>query len=281
MRILRVFTAALALACAFLLPALAAGGDCKALGRQILEFARAKGISRISVLDFTPKGGAERSEADYIAEEIAARLAGQETPALIERAQLEKILKEARLSSIPGIGADLAGIFSVDAVVTGTVFAAGEKLKIVAKLIEVRSGIVLMAGQAETDRGWPLMYGTDTETKQEISPPPPSDFRDAIKDTTPDCEAGRVKAGLLNSELVEAKARYWAARMKEPGFTLRGLTRNPGTEISDPKTKARFYALLARYYEEDGPKPQEPRTLSALNALMQEETRLYNDCGYR
>ncbi len=131
-------------------------GDCKSVADKIARFAETNGINRISVLGFTGKGGAERNETDYITERISAYLAGRAKPALIERALLEKVLKEARLSSSAG-GPEygpkiLSDVFSIDAVVTGTVFAAGDKLKILAKLIDARSGRVLLAAQAEAER---------------------------------------------------------------------------------------------------------------------------------
>ncbi|OGR76166.1 MAG: hypothetical protein A2X32_02750 [Elusimicrobia bacterium GWC2_64_44] len=267
----------------------AAGADCKGFSARVVSYSEASDIGRISVLGFVPKGGVEKNEADYISEKLAACLAGHRKPALIERALLEKVLKEARLSSsgadAQGKAAGLADIFSVDAVVTGTVFAAGGKLKVLTRLIELKTGRVLLAEQSEAEREWPQFpdpSGTELDWDSPAWPLPPADLRDALAEPEREsCSARKSRLSGLNSELVEAKALYWAAKMKEPGFTVRGLTRNPGTEITDPGVKARFYRLLEAYYRSDSAGAPSPEKLAAVHDLVAEENRVYNECGSR
>lgn len=278
--------AAIVCVCAALLPGICRGADrdCRTLAADIARFAEAGNISRISVLDFSHKGGAEKSEADYVSEEIAVHLAGRKKPELIERAHLEKVLKETKLASAALSGKAAEEMFSVDAVVTGTVFAAGEKLKVLAKLIDVRTGKVLMAALAEAEREWPRLPDVSFSEMQWDSTPWPAPgpgFRDALADTPGSCESRKRRVNELNFKLVDAKARYWADKMKEPGFTIRGLTRNPGTEISDPGTKSRFYELLKLYYDEESAAPPGPDELSSLKGLMEEENGVYNECRAR
>ena len=286
------FSIALALFCALAAPVAVAreeDGAYRDVAMRILGFASANDINRISVLAFTAKGGVEKNEADYISEKIASYLAGRKKPALIERALLEKVLKEARLSSVAGGPDALArvppDIFSVDAVVTGTVFAAGGKLKVLARLIDVKTGRVLLAGQAETEREWPQLSelsAPDFQWDSGAWAVPPPDLRDALSDDAAgDCESRKLRLTRMNSELVDAKALYWAAKMKEPGFSIRGLTRNPGTEITDPETKARFYKLLGAYYKSEALPPPGPDKLPALLSLIKEESSVADDCGSR
>lgn len=283
------FLAALALMCGPLLPVPAFAGTCDKAAAEILLYSRTNDIKKISVLGFTPKTGVERSEADYISERTGACLAGREKPALIERALLEKVLKESRLSVSAGGDAgrnkEPSDIFLVDAVVTGTVFAAGKKLKVLTRLIEVRTGRVLLAVQSEAEREW-AQYLESPELLTDWDPAdwalPPLDLRDAVLDDgKARCAERKRLLGKLNAGLVDAKARHWAAKMKEPGFSIRGLTRNPGTEITDPALKARFYKLLGGYYRDPAAAPPEAEALPALNGLMEEESRVYNECGYR
>jgi len=283
---------ALAFFCGPLFCARAAGGDgpdCGGFAARVARFCEANGIERIAVLGFAGKGGVEKNETDYISEKLAACLAGQRKPALIERALLEKLLKEARLSSSAEAArnkaADLAEIFSVDAVVTGTVFAAGGKLKVMTRLIALRTGRVLLAEQSETEREWPQFPdspGLELDWDSPAWPLPPADLRDAIAEPGREsCAARKTRLSGLNSELVEAKALYWAAKMKEPGFSIRGLTRNPGTEIADPEVKARFYRLLDAYYRSYSAGPPAPDKLAAVTDLVAEENRVYDECGSR
>ena len=129
--------------CALFVSAAAAGGggvDLVSAASRISQSARESGVRTVSVLGFTAKGGAGAGEAEYISEKMGVLLSSHGKPDVIERIQLEKVLKEATLSSGAGGARDLEGMFSVDAVVTGSVFAAGESLKVLVKLIEVRSG---------------------------------------------------------------------------------------------------------------------------------------------
>lgn len=284
-----ILFAALALFCGAMLPAGAGAEDCDKAAEEIVRYARANGVARISVLGFTAKTGVDRSEADYFSEKLGACLAGREKPALIERALLERVLKESRLSSSAGADADksrpLADIFVVDAVVTGTVFAAGNRLKILTRLIDVRTGRVLLAARSEERREW-AQYLESPELLTDWDPAawslPPLDLRDAVLDDgKARCAERKMRLARLNSGLVDAKARHWAAKMKEPGFNIRGLTRNPGTEITEPEVKARFYKLLGDYYREPAAAAPAAEDLSALNGLLEEENKVYNECGYR
>lgn len=284
-----IFLAALAFVCGPFPPARAAGADCDRAAGEIILYSRANGIDRISVLGFTPKTGVDRSEADYISEKTGACLAGRERPALIERALLEKVLKESRLSASAGGDAERnkepSDIFLVDAVVTGTVFAAGKKLKVLTRLIEVRTGRVLLAVQSEAEREW-SQYLESPELLTEWDPAdwalPPLDLRDSVLDEgKARCAERKLRLAEMNAGLVDAKARHWAAKMKEPGFSVRGLTRNPGTEITNPELKARFYKLLGAYYRDPAAAPPAAEALPALNGLLEEESKVYNECGYR
>ena len=264
-------------------------GDCKGVASEIVKFANASDIKKISVLDFAARGGVEKNETDYISEKMGSCLAGHKTPALIERALLEKVLKEARLSSSADGEADkakaLGGIFSIDAVVTGTVFAAGGKLKILTRLIDVKTGRVLLAVRSEAEREWAQFSGLPDMGLPWADadwPSLPSDFRDAVSEPARNsCADRKLRLTRLNSELVDAKALYWAAKMKEPGFSIRGLTKNPGTEITDPEIKARFYRLLGAYYRSESAPPPEQEKLPALMELLEEEAQVYNECGQR
>ncbi len=282
--------AALALCCAFALPASWCGeesGDCRSAAMEIISSAKANGVNKISVLGFTAKAGVDGNEADYISEKIASYLAGRKKPALIERALLEKVLNEARLSSDAGTNADnskmLRDIFSIDAVVTGAVYASGDKLKVLTRLIDIKTGRVLLAARSVADREWPQFPApADADFKWD-SPAwtlPPLDFRDAVSDSAQDpCTARKQRLGKLNSDLVDEKALYWAAKIKEPGFSIRGLSKNPGTEITDPATKARFYKLLNAYYKSENALPPGPDKLPGLMDLMKEEKQVSDECG--
>ena len=309
--------AMLAVACLPVLPAcLTAAGDGETayitLSQEIIKYARTNAVNKLAVLDFEARGLAGKTEAEYVSEKMGTYLAGRNSPMLIERAMLEKVLKEAKLSSATddpaGNAQMLQDIFSIDAIVTGTVFAEGGKLKILARLIDIKTGRVLFSDEAETwtEQPEPLASFSDLQEAAGASPlyasPPTAGAHmelpgfadpaegDTFVDTAPDfrerpaasndssCTFRQQQLTKLNSELVDTKARYWADKMKDPGFNARGLRKNPGSEIGDPELKARFYKLLKRY-DEDPPAPPEPEQLAKVINLITYETRLDNDCA--
>ena len=170
-----------------LLCATASGADnaYARLSNSIAEAAKAGGVEKLAVLDFSAKAGTERGEAEYVSEKIASGLAG-------ERSALETLIKEARrASAVSGADADKAALrelFAVDAVVTGSVFSAGSRLKIIAKLIEVETGRVLLSREEEAEREWPQfseMWDLDLPEFAPAGRGAPlklSDLRDAIAD---------------------------------------------------------------------------------------------------
>lgn len=262
--------------------------DC-GFADEVITFAKANDINKISVLGFSGRDGVQKSETDYISEKTAACLAGHKQPALIDRAVLAKALKGVRLSASGGADGGKAKmikeIFSIDAVVTGTVFAAGHKLKVLAKLIDVNSGRVLLAEQSESEREWarfPEVPDLELEWDDQDWPLPPADFRDAVSEPGQgSCADRKMRLAGLNSELVDAKALYWAAKMKEPGFDLRALRKNPGTEITDPEVRSKFYGLLGDYYRADYTEPPDPEKTAGILDLIAEEKKVYDECGPR
>lgn len=279
-------------------PAACAAGY-EELSAQLLGCAENNTLRKIAVLEFSAKGGAGKSDAEYAAEKIELNLAGSKKTALIERALLERVMKENRLSTVVDGMADKAGILrnmlSLDAVITGTVFPDGEKLRVLARIIELKTGRVLLAAEAEVARlpvnliegnfsGMELPEIPFLEPPASWHNPAPAaartELRDAVADNKgPSCPGKRRLLGKLNAELVDAKAWYWADKMKTPGFRRDSLTRNPGSEISDSGVKARFYKLLSAYYEAGTSVSPDAGKLSSVSRLMAMEKQVSNECG--
>lgn len=291
--------AGLAAVCALTSPPAAGAAGYKDLSAQIIECAETNALKKIAVLEFTARGGAGKSDTDYAAEKIGLYLAGSKKTALIERALLERVLKETRLSSASGGMEDKAGIlqnvFSLDAVVTGAVFADGEKLKVLARLIELKTGRVLMAAEVEAGRLPPDLLGADFDRMEPPAVPFPelpagwndpaptaarANFRDAVADPgTRSCPDRKGLLAKLNTTLVDAKAWYWAGKMKAPGFSQASLTKNPGSEIQDPGVKAEFYKLLTAYFDGKVSVRPEPEKIAAVFALVKMEKQVSDECG--
>lgn len=292
-------TAALAMACALAFPPAAGADAYRSLSLRIARSAVENSMKKIAVLDFAARGGAGKSETAYVAEKMGVQLAGNKAVSLIERALLEKVLKEAGLSSATGGAYDSTGVLgnmlSLDAVVTGVVFADGDTLRVFARLIEVKTGRVLLAVEDEAGRQEPDLLGGrlgDMEPPAVSFPELPAEWssavavgssanlRDALSDPEGGtCSARRDAVSRLNAELVDLKARYWAAKMKTPGFSGRTLTKNPGSEIGDAGVKARFYKLLTAYYRDASAARLDPGERSEVAALLRMEARVSDECG--
>lgn len=292
-------TAALAIACALAFSPAAGAAGYSSLSASIARCAVENSLKKIAVLDFAAKGGTEKSETEYVAEKMGVQLAGSKTVALIERSLLEKIMKETGLSSAAGGDGDrleaLKNMLSVDAVVTGVVFADGEKLKVFVRLIEIKTGRVLLAAEGEAARLPPDLFGGRSgdmvppevpfpELPAAWNDPGPAASRTAFRDAVSgsgdqSCSGRRRLLDRLNAELVDAKAWYWAARMKTPGFSMRTLTKNPGSEIGDPEVKARFYKLLASYYKAGTSVPFDQEKKAKVADLIKLETDVSDQCG--
>jgi len=194
--------------CALALPAsLAASGTgtgdevYRDLSMRIVRYANTGNVNKIIMTGFAAGEGAEKGEAEYVSGKITAQLGGQTTPALIEKSFFEKVLVEARAFSAANSSPDrrkkLRDLLSVDAVVTGTVVAAGEKLKIQARLVDINTGRVLFMteGEAErvTDLPGILVLADPAKQYAAVPPLPPSDFRDSVSETV----APAVEAAVL------------------------------------------------------------------------------------
>lgn len=137
MALIAGLAAAWALSC---FPAAADGAGYKSAAERPGKSAEANGLKKIAVLDFAARGGSGKSEAQYAAEKIGLYLSGSGKTALIERPLLKKLLKEAKLASAAGVTGEpaetLKGMLSLDGVVTGTVYADGETLVVLARLLK-------------------------------------------------------------------------------------------------------------------------------------------------
>jgi TolB-like protein len=269
------------------------------LSDRLMRSAELNSLKKIAVLEFSGKGGAGKADTDYAAEKIGLYLAGSRTTALIERALLASVLRETRLSSAAGASDKaeiLKGMLDLDAVVTGVVFPDGERLTVLARLIDLKTGRVLLAAEADGDRLPPEMLGGDFSGMEPPVVPFPElpgawgnsggvvareTFRDAVADSSAkSCGDRRRLLSKLNGLLVDAKARYWAIYMKAPGYSRLHLKRNPGSEIGDPGVKASFYKRLASYYESGMELSLEQEKLSAVLALLKMEKETGDECGH-
>ena len=113
-----------------------------------------------------------------------------------------------------------------------------------------------------------------------------ADFRDApislstglFDENAGTCNVRKARLASMQSAVREAKAKYWALRMRDPAFNMKKLTRNPGGEL-DSMERKKFYAMLRVFHSApELPKLSEPE-MNAVITVMKEEEKISNECG--
>ncbi len=142
----------------------------------------------------------------------------------------------------------------------------GDKVELNARLIHVETAQVLAAAAARVTREWdePSDIGSADVF---VSVPslgggaPALAWRDSLNDGADACVE---RENRLERDLLDYKARFWVAKLKDPTFSAASITRNPGSEIRDPGLRAEFYERLRRLYYSGEAAPLSPQERAAL-----------------
>ncbi|MBI5246592.1 MAG: hypothetical protein HY923_05380 [Elusimicrobia bacterium] len=231
-----------------------AADDIKALAKEVAGAAASHKIKRVAVVPFTgPRGNATFS-GSIVSERLVIQILARGELDIVERRFLEKVLEEQRLGGFgimdPGTVKTLGKVLGVDAILTGTVVELkGERIEVNARLINTETAQVLAASSAKTEKDWEDRPQTEESATWVV--PVPELPEDAPKGGS-SCQAS---VDAVERRMLDFKARYWAERLKDPSFSMRSLTRNPGTEIKDPELRSKFYKLLRERYDAAAPSP--------------------------
>lgn len=288
------------LGCLAALPARAPAAEdvYKKMAADFARYSADKKVRNIAVVGFSRRAKASREESEYVSEKLLSCLVASGKVTLLERGQLDKVLEERRLAE-SGLADEPAGekkrMGASDAIIAGTIFGTPEKLNIIAKMIDPVTGRVLHTVEAETDRLWQVLSDSrgfefempDIETlalmfrEQEIKPEF-VDWRDAPASlNTATCNSRRERLAKLQAPALEAKAKYWALRMKQPDYRPEKLQRNPGAEIIDKDARQAFYGLLERLHALAEPPQLSGEEVTLIVTLAAEEKKVEDDCGLR
>lgn len=229
-------------------PALA--DDYERIAQPFAKAAARRGLKRVAVIPFRSLASRDGSPAGRV---VSERLVGPLIAAgdleVVERVLLDSVLKEQKLQHSglvdPRAASELGRILEVDAVLTGTVLPLqGGRVEVNARLIETRSARVIYAVNARVKKDWEegglSDFGGLLPSFSLASPAFAGEWAPAAP---VDCVKAEREADSLDERMVELKARYWAQRLRE-GLSMASLTRNPGSEIRAPQTRARFYDRL-------------------------------------
>jgi TolB-like protein len=269
------------------LPLAASADDTDQLARTLGDAALRRSIKRVAVIPFAgPRGGTSYSGA-VLSERLVSRLLQRGGLEVVERPLLESVLKEQKLGLFgimdPRTAQALGRVLGVDAILSGTaVELRNERVEINARLIHAETAQVLAGASGRVSKDWEEPAGADSTALVVPVPELPnmsatSLVRDALNDEAAEDCSGREQA--LETALMDYKARFWAAKLKDPSFSPRRITRNPGSEIRDPQLRARFYDKMRSLYYAGDVTPLAPLERAALASGLEELRQLRETCG--
>jgi len=277
-------------------PPSAAEDVYKKMANDFAKYSATNKVKNVTVIGFLRKARTSREESEYFSEKLLSCLVASGKVNLLERAQLDKVLEERRLSA-SGVAQESGEgggqkIDTSNAIIVGTIFGTRDQVKIIAKMIDPLTGAVLHTVEAQTERQWEMMPehpGFDFEVpdlraiaamfREDEIKPQLTDFRDAPASLNTDsCNARKTRLASMQSKALEAKAKYWALRMRDPAFNMKKLTRNPGGELNSMERK-KFYALLRVFHRASEPPELSAAEMNAVIAVMKEEGRISDECG--
>jgi len=278
------------------------GGGFKAVARELAQGARRAGISRVAVLPFEPADRSGSREGWSIAEQLTTQIVRSGRVQAVERALLQKLLDEHKLERTGIVAADsvrrLGEVFSADGIVSGSFINRGAHVRINARLVNVETGLIVAACAAEVEREWfdvPLAEEPGAGFVYVPAPAfdvvPPQGFpvavprlwpeddgeaRDALADES--CADAAARVDRMESAILELKARYWAAQLKK-GLDAASLKENPGSTISDPDLKRRFYERMKYWFAQAGIPEMSPSEVRIFVAVDRRAFALHRECG--
>lgn len=267
-----------------------AGDPYNGLARELRASAETGRVRRIAVLPFSPAGRPDAEGGLILSERLVSRLAGTGGLEIVERTLLDKVLEEQRLGTSgaldPRQAREVGRLLGVDAIVTGTFTQmADRRVEVHARLIDSHTARILGAATARVEKEWEedqMPVGALWDVRAPNTPKfpaplvrlVPDPFRDAPNDS---CSGWEEELDKLQEETLELKARFWAARLADPNFNARSITRNPGSDIRSMVTRQQFFARVKEVYRE-GAVPLERFERDSLEASDRRAADLTERC---
>ncbi len=276
MKRLMVLSAALLIAA----PAAAEEIDYRHMAQQIASVARKAKMEKLLLGTFEPGGFGQEEEAAYARAKILRWLSQEEGVEVVDLAGAQHLKAGVSGKTPQERDAAFYRKLKVKMVVSASVFGGLEETEIILRLQDPGTGRVLASAEAKVEARF-QKGGLSLGQIEPVMPPNiPGDLRDAL--STPRekaCEDRFAELRKFNEEMVETKARYWAAKLREPGFSYSDLSRNPGSEIKDRGVRSRFYDLLAKWHESGEAPALSGQETRRLETLMKREKKLIDECG--
>ncbi|HAM36034.1 MAG TPA: hypothetical protein DEB40_05370 [Elusimicrobia bacterium] len=284
-----------ALAAAFFLYGAASAGGFKSMAKELSRAAHGSGIIRVAVIPFEPADSSSPKDGRAIAEKLTTQLVRTGRVQTVERSLIGKLLDEHSLAKTglidQGTLKKLGAVLSVDGIVSGSFVTLGSRVLINARLINLETGLIVAACEREAPREWFDGPGLVFVPAPEMTVEPPTDFfvgvprffsddagafRDSVAED--DCAGAADRVDRMESNILELKARYWALRLKK-GLLARDLKYNPGSIITDPQLKKKFYDRMTFWYRQDAIPALTITEVGLFVAMDKRAFALHRRCG--
>lgn len=284
----------------------ASAGGLRGIAKELASAARSHHIERVAVLPLAPSDHSSPRHGWSLSEKLVTQLVRTGKVQAVERTMLQRLMEEQRLSRTgamdPGSLRRLGRLSAAQGLVTGSFMPRGSKVLVNARLVDVESGVILAATEREVDREWYELPGVGRPSADqplfvpapEIDVPVPPleggflELRDAPGEPaeaapwdTPEgdrCADAASRVDRLEARILSLKARYWAARLKD-GLDPRSLRFNPGSTISDPALKQRFFDSMKAWYRSPDLKPLDEKETSLFVDVDRQAFTLHRECG--
>ncbi|MDE2140989.1 MAG: hypothetical protein KGJ84_01085 [Elusimicrobia bacterium] len=275
-----------------LLPGISRGGEpLSDLAESVIAGARRARLTRIAVLPLEAHGGAAKRDGEILADRLTERLVADGRLRVVERSRLADVMAERRLGELASQDATGDGaprLETAEALVTGSCERAGAGMRASVRLVSARTGEILAAAEETVawdepaDASGPNGSWTITVPAPEFlaSVPPLDDdsleLRDAPNEDSCANAAGRVDR--IAEGILDLKARFWASELRK-GFSPYAITKNPGSEISDPALKERFYGAMKSWYKKPFVPELSPAEIERLRREDGRAAEIASRCG--
>lgn len=271
-------------------PALA-GAELGGMARELASAARAAGMQRVAVTGFDPANGRDDGTGAAISERLTVALARTRRVQAVERRLLPRLMEEHALgrSGATSSAHRLGRVLPVDGLITGTWIPAPGGVRLLARLVQVESGLIVGASEMELELDSPpslISLDPFSVPVPVLSAPFPGEeaepslaaLRDAPASPAGSCEDAADRVDALEESVLELKARYWAARLRA-GVDGRSIRSNPGSTITDPLLKRRFYERLKAWHASAEVPPLTPVEVRRFVQADGAAFALHRDCS--
>lgn len=270
-------------------PALA-GSDLGPIARELAAAASSAGIQRVAVTGFEPASGRDDGTGMGLTERLTVALARTRRVQTVERRLLPRLMEEHALgrSGAMSTASRLGRVLPVEGLIIGTWLPTAHGVRVLARLVQVETGLIVAAAEVELERDAPSSWTVGNP----FSVPVPAldasfpgtdlaefaSLRDAPASGEVSCDDAAERVDRMEESVLELKARYWALRLKQ-GLAGSSIKSNPGSTITDPLLKKRFYARIKAWHASEAIPPLTPGEVRRFVQADGAAFSLHRDCA--